>query len=77
MAQDYKATGDSDATSGLGMVGGAAAGAAAGSLVGPLGAAVGAVVGGVAGANAKKIAKALPTLPVDVICGPRQRSRKQ
>lgn len=47
----------SDATSGLKMVGGAAAGAAAGSLMGPLGAAVGAVVGGIAGANSPAIAK--------------------
>ncbi len=47
---------DDNATSGMGMVGGAAAGAAAGSLLGPLGAAVGAIIGGVAGANAREIA---------------------
>ncbi|CAN5406398.1 hypothetical protein BH11PLA2_BH11PLA2_45650 [soil metagenome] len=52
MAKSSAASRTKDNSSGLGMVGGAAAGAAAGSLLGPLGAAVGAVVGGVTGARA-------------------------
>jgi phage tail tape-measure protein len=60
MAKVKKSGINSSSTSGLGMVGGAAAGAAAGSMVGPIGAAVGAVVGGVAGANAKRIAQQMP-----------------